>query len=205
MDSETLSRTQDARRARSDRSRRRPAARWPDTASRPISWPRCFLARSPKISCATSPPTWRRSQRRHGHSSAARPPGHAKVRLALPSPAAGEYAQGHFGDRDRQRRHAVPGRLGPGGACRPWRRDQARRPSGLHRRARRHRPPQDVRRFASRSRHGAQRESFIHIHVERIDDAARTSESSPVSKRSWPTCASALHDWRAMRGPASAR
>ena len=81
-----------------------------------------------------------------------------------------------LGDRDRQRRHAVPGRFGDGRTdrARPRRRGWSRIRSS---RSSATRPASSTARRSERgSDKATARESFIHIHVERIDDAQRRAE-----------------------------
>ena len=161
------------------------------TARPRTSSPTCSLALSPRICCATRRAMSRPLPRPPGRFLAIRKPGATKVRCSPPAAArcAGERLK-RFVPGDRQRRHAVPGRLGDGRARRARRGHPPRRPSGVRGRARRVRaasPPSAVRR---RGRRRA-RESFIHIHIERIDDDARKPRSCRRSRRCSRTCASA--------------
>ena len=103
-------------------------------------------------------------------------------------------ARRHLGHRDRQRRQAVPARLHHGRAHRARRRGAPRRPSGAARRARPGRP-----RSPGLSAEGA-RESFIHIHVGRIDDEERKSRILGALGDVLTEVQLAVADWRPMLG-----
>ena len=84
-----------------------------------------------------------------------------RTSAGYPAPAARDArgrrqaAQGDVRARSDQRRHAVPGRFGDGGAGRPWPRCEPGGAPDLHRRARFVRPLAVVRaRAAGRTRHG---------------------------------------------------
>ena len=103
--------------------------------------------------------------------------GRAEDPLRVARRRRGRAAQGDLGDRDRQRRHAVPGRFGDGrarpsaGSTSAWSCIRSSRSSAIAA------GQLTALRAATRAGATAQsRESFIHIHVERIDDEARRAE-----------------------------
>ena len=128
---------------------------------------------------------------------AERTPGAPKLRIA--TPAGGQRAAApHLGDRDRQRRHAVPARLGDGRAGGARRRGAAGRASGVHGHARSVGPAHRLRRTAASGREGASRESFIHIHLDRIADEAQRAELLAALETVLADVRLGVQDWRAM-------
>ena len=97
-----------------------------------ISSPSCSGARRRRTSCATGRKNSRASPSSPGRCSQERKPGAPKIRF---EPARGEAER--RGARDRQRRHAVPGRFGDGRAHRTRARHPPGGASDLHGRARR--------------------------------------------------------------------
>ena len=123
--------------------------------------------------------------------------GRAENPLRVAGRVAGRSSQDDLGHRDRQRRHAVPGRLGDGRACRARPRRPPGRASDRCGRARQGRQAQSAPQEAN-SRGGEPRESFIHIHVERIDDDARRAEIVQSLEQVLAEVRLAVQDWRPM-------
>ena len=109
-----------------------------------------------------------------GCSCSERKPGAAEVRFES-RPGADRRGRIERGvdHRDRQRRHAVPARLGPRRADRAGARRPPRGASDLRGGARSCRGADRLLAAKGRRIGASRRESFIHIHVARIDDAAR--------------------------------
>ena len=103
-------------------------------------------------------------------------------------------AQVGLGDRDRQRRHAVPGRLGDGRARRAPAQRAAGGASGVRRAARR----RQARRARRPDAAGGARESFIHIHLEPIADEAARADLVRALAGVLGEVRLAVQDWRAM-------
>ena len=129
-----------------------------------------------------------------------RKPGAPKIRFESPDASRGDRLEDHLGDRDRQRRHAVPGQLGDGRAERARARRPPRRASDPGRRARQGRQAQVRAAARPRAGNGASRESFIHIHVERVDDDARRAEIVQALEQVLAEVRAAVQDWRPMVG-----
>ena len=127
-----------------------------------------------------------------------RRPGRAEAAGLQPAPRAARLAVGPHDRRDRQRRHAVPGRQRRHGA-EPAR---ARRPPGH---------PSAGRRSGATRRGGSldlgpasgdgegTRESFMHVEVDRQSDPDRLARLETDLLRILGDVRAAVTDWRAMR------
>ena len=105
--------------------------------------------------------------------------------------------------RGRQRQHAVPARFDARRARRAGLRAAARRASDPRRRARRDRRPGAPRRRGDRARPRSahRRESFIQIHLDRIDDEAARGRLVEGLTKVYADVAVAVRDWPGMRDP----
>ena len=105
---------------------------------------------------------------------AERTPGAPKLRIAIPEIGRSERLKHISVHRDRQRRHAVPVRFRDGRAGGAGRRGPAGGASRFHRHAAM-RPAGSPASTAAGAAPGETRESFIHIHVDRIADEDRSA------------------------------
>ena len=123
--------------------------------------------------------------------------GRAEGARAQPHAGRGRLGLAPLGDPDRQRRHAVPGRLDhdrdqPAGA------DAAPdRASDLRGRARRRRAA-GLDRTARREAPEAARESWMHVEVDRLVDAQQRSELVAGIERVLGDVRAAVEDWKPM-------
>ena len=158
-------------------------------------------ARRRKICSSTTRANSRQLARDAWAFLAVRKPGEPKVRFDFRR-VRRRPAQIDLGDRDRQRRHAVPGRLGDGRADRARHRRPAGRASDLCGRARRRRQAHGA---AAEARADSQGRLAAKASSTSTSSASTTRRSATRSRtrwsRCWPTCASACATgsrcWRA--------
>ena len=125
----------------------------------------------------------------HWQFGAQRAPGTPEGARAQPDAWPRTAGPRAIGDRDRQRRHAVPGGLGDDGDQPPGPDAAPDRASDLRGRARCQRPAASIA-PARAKRPTPPRESWMHIEVDRLVDAAAARRRWwPASSACWPTCA----------------
>ncbi len=188
--------SEDESAARARRSSR-PAPRWPArAATSPTSFVAQLYGRAVpedvvRYGAADLADAGRAGLRFPGRAA----PGTPKIRCETRDARPPRRAQVGLGDRDRQRRHAVPGRLGDGRTRRPPARRAAGGASGVRRAARR-------RQAQSRSARptpapARAKASSISI-VEPIEDDAARADLVRALRAVLARCGCAVQDWRPM-------
>ena len=179
-----------------------------DRARRPDGFRRAAVRRAPRrrISLRYDAARTRGARRARPGRFCGAQAGRAEDPLRrTPAAAGGERLKVDLGDRDRQRRHAVPGRLGDGRTGRARPRRAAGRASDLRGRARRGRQARRRSTGEAGDATGEPRESFIHIHVDRIDDEARRAEIVQALEQVLADVRRRVQDWRPMLGRVARR